>query len=145
MSANWRNKRDPRWSDLSKKELTKDNALSKNPRRRRRKIVRKTYPDKYRLPRTYSWSKLRSPSPLIDILEEIEEIVVFAGFSGITLRNLKIHVNGQRLILIARGSERNYYKNLILPTSVDSTNIQTKYKNGVLEIRLKKLIKEIVN
>ena len=146
MSANWKNKRDAKWSDLSKNKLSKNSALSRHSKRKRRKILKKTYPDKYRLPRTYSWKKLRSPAPLIDIFEGIEDIVVIAGFAGITSENLKIHVNDQRLILNVRGSHQNYYKNLNLPTKVISTNMQTKYKNGVLEIKLKKkLIQQRVN
>jgi len=35
-------------------------------------------------------------------------------------------------------SDRKYYKEVILPKDVDAGTLKSKYKNGVLEIRIEK-------
>ena len=96
----------------------------------------------YRTPRTSKERKCREPEPLIDILEENDEITVVAEFAGFKKKNIRIHVNKQRLTLTGEAAERKYYKSLNLPKRVIPNTIRTKYKNGVLEIRLKKCEEE---
>jgi HSP20 family protein len=86
--------------------------------------------------------KLKEPKPLIDVIEENDEIAVFAEFSGFNKENLRINVKDQKLTLSARTSERRYYKSLNLPKRVIPDTMCTMYKNGVLEIRLKKVLEE---
>ena len=86
--------------------------------------------------------KLKDPKPLIDIVEENDEIAVFAEFAGFNKENLRINVRNQKLTLSARTSDRKYYKSLSLPKRVTPDIICTTYKNGVLEIRLKKALEE---
>jgi HSP20 family protein len=86
--------------------------------------------------------KLKDPKPLVDILEENNEIAVFAEFAGFNKENLRINLRNQKLTLSARTSDRKYYKSLNLPKRVIPDNICTTYKNGVLEIRLKKALEE---
>jgi HSP20 family molecular chaperone IbpA len=138
LSANWRDKRYYDQPNRFKEKLSKKFNLSRESKRNRRRILKKNYPDKYKLPRIYRGKRFRPPLPLIDVLEEIEEIVIIAGFAGIPQENLEVHLNDQRLTLIAHDSDRKYHKYLNLPQKVVSSNIHTKYKNGVLEIRLKK-------
>jgi HSP20 family molecular chaperone IbpA len=94
------------------------------------------------LPKNHGERKVREPGPLTDILEEKKEIVVIAEFAGFERENLKIHVRSQHLTLSAETSDQKYYKSLNLPTEVIPNSIRTAYKNGVLEIRMKKVIKE---
>jgi HSP20 family protein len=85
---------------------------------------------------------MREPEPLIDILEEKGEITVVAEFVGFNRENLRIHVKNQRLTLSADASDRKYYKSLNLPKRVIPSTIHTTYKNGVLEVRLRKAVEE---
>ena len=96
----------------------------------------------YKIPRIYRERKWTEPEPLIDVLEEKDEVIVVAEFAGFNRENLRIHVRNQRLTLSAEASDRKYYKSLNLPTGVIPNSIRTAYKNGVLEIRLKKGIEE---
>jgi HSP20 family molecular chaperone IbpA len=96
----------------------------------------------YETPGTSKQRKCREPEPLIDILEENDEITIVAEFAGFKKRNIRIHVNKQRLTLAGEAAERKYYKSLNLPKRVIPNTIRTKYKNGVLEIRLKKYEEE---
>lgn len=101
-------------------------------------IKRRTYPYKYRLPRTYRGRAWKEPEPLVDVLEEGDEIIVVAGFAGLKRENLRIQVKDQQLTLSAEALDRKYNKSLNLPKRVVPDSIHTRYKNGVLEIRLRK-------
>jgi HSP20 family molecular chaperone IbpA len=85
---------------------------------------------------------LKEPPPLIDVLEDNDEITVFAEFAGFSKENLRINVRNQRLTLSARASDRKYRKSLNLPKRVIPDTACTTYKNGVLEIRLKKALEQ---
>ena len=86
-----------------------------------------------------SEENLKEPPPLIDVLEENDEIAVFTEFAGFDKDNLRINVKNQRLILFATASDRKYRKSLNLPKRVIPDTACITYKNGVLEIRLKKV------
>jgi HSP20 family molecular chaperone IbpA len=86
--------------------------------------------------------KLKEPPRLIDVVEENDEIAVFAEFAGFDRENLRVSVKNQRLTLSARASERRYHKSLNLPKRVIPESLCTTYKNGVLEIRLKKVLEQ---
>jgi HSP20 family protein len=85
---------------------------------------------------------INEPKPLIDIIEAKDEIVVVAEFAGFKEENLRTNVKRQRLTLSAEALDRKYYKSLNLPKRVIPETIRTTYKNGVLEIRLKKSAQE---
>jgi len=85
---------------------------------------------------------LREPPPLIDVLEDDDEIAVFIEFAGFSKENLRINVRNQKLILSAKASDRRFRKSLNLPKRVIPDTVCTTYKNGVLEIWLKKALEQ---
>jgi HSP20 family molecular chaperone IbpA len=85
---------------------------------------------------------LKEPPPLIDVLEDDDEIAVFTEFAGFSKDDLKINVRNQKLILFAKASDRRFRKSLNLPKRVIPDTVCTTYKNGVLEIRLKKALEQ---
>jgi len=52
--------------------------------------------------------------------------------------NVKVAEDGRTLIISGTDSDRRYYKEVDLPARVDPSSVKTTYKNGVLEVRLKK-------
>ena len=80
----------------------------------------------------------REPKHLIDILEGTDEISVVADFAGFKREDLRVHVKEEKLTVTAEASSRKYRKSLNLPKRVIPNTIRTTYKNGVLEIRLRK-------
>jgi HSP20 family protein len=86
--------------------------------------------------------KWREPEPLIDVLEEKNELVVVAELAGFNREDLAIQVKNQRLNLSAETFDRKYHKSLNLPKVVIPNTLRTTYKNGVLEIRLRKDVEE---
>jgi HSP20 family molecular chaperone IbpA len=93
----------------------------------------------YKVQRVSAEKKSREPRHLVDVLEEDDEIIVVADFAGFSRENVNIQAKSQRLTLVAEGSGRKYRKSLNLPKRVIPSTLHTTYKNGVLEIRLKKV------
>jgi HSP20 family molecular chaperone IbpA len=107
------------------------------------RIKRQRSPPKIDFQKVYRRKGWRELEPLIDVLEEKDEVVVVAEVHGFNKENLKIQIENQRLALSAEALERKYHKSLNLPTRVIPNTMRTRYKNGVLEIRLKKAVEEV--
>lgn len=85
---------------------------------------------------------MKAPTPLIDVFQEKSWITIVAEIAGFNRETLRIDVKDQKLTLSAKTKERRYYKSLNLPKVVIPNIIHTNYKNGVLEIRLRRALKE---
>ncbi len=75
--------------------------------------------------------------PLVDVFDEDEEVVVVAELPGVGEGEIEIDVRDDILSLETTG-ERKYAKEVLLPDDVDATSLQQTYRNGILELRLKK-------
>ncbi|MGC8982344.1 MAG: archaeal heat shock protein Hsp20 [Desulfurococcaceae archaeon] len=82
--------------------------------------------------------------PLVDVFERGDEVVVVAEIPGVDKEkiDLKVTEDGKTLIIKASNEERKYYKEVDLPAKVDPESAKASYKNGILEVRLKKIGKE---
>ncbi|HIJ09018.1 TPA: Hsp20/alpha crystallin family protein [Candidatus Bathyarchaeota archaeon] len=78
----------------------------------------------------------------MDIFQESNCITIVAEIAGFNKETLKIEVKDQKLTLSARAKDRKFYKSLNLPKVVIPNGMHTTYKNGVLEVRLRKAVKE---
>lgn len=116
---------------------TRKAFIFKDPKTRRR-----LYRHPYKRPKNTGKIILKEPEPLLDVFNEEEGITVVAELKGFKRENIKIHTEKQRLTLSAKTQGRRYYKRLNLPEIVIPEATYTTYKNGVLEIKLKKAIKE---
>jgi HSP20 family protein len=74
--------------------------------------------------------------PLVDIFDEDQEIVIVAELPGVSEEDIRFEVQDDILSLETTG-ERRYAKEILLPGPVDAA-AQKTYKNGILELRLKK-------
>ncbi len=75
--------------------------------------------------------------PLIDVFDEDQEIVVAAELPGVREDAINIEVRDDVLALSSSG-ERRYAKEILLPSAVDAASMRRSFKNGLLELRLKK-------
>jgi len=75
--------------------------------------------------------------PLVDIFDEKEEIIVVAELPGVGEKAIKTGMKGNILNIYAESKDRNYTKEIKLPSKVTG-KIESTYKNGVLELKLKK-------
>jgi len=76
--------------------------------------------------------------PITDIFDEKDEIVVIAEMPGIEENDLKIDLKEDILEISAVSKNRTYRKELLLPVKASNQNLTHKFKNGILEIRIKK-------
>jgi len=76
--------------------------------------------------------------PLVDVIEENDEIAVFAELPGVEKNDIRVHSNEKNLTISVDSKGRKYRKELELPDSVLPASAKASYKNGVLEVRLKK-------
>jgi len=139
MSAKWRRSRKHlKWLDLkSFKIIPKSNT--KAPRMETFKATR-THPQKYRLPKRFGKGKYKEPKPLIDMFQDNNTVTIVADIAGFQQESFKITIKDQKLTISAKAKDRRYYKSLNLPKVVIPAIAHTTFKNGVLEIKLKKAI-----
>jgi len=78
--------------------------------------------------------------PLVDVIEEDREVVVVAELLGVKKEDIQIHVTQCNMTIYVDTMERRYHKELALPIETEPGSAVVTYKNGVLQVRLKKLI-----
>lgn len=72
--------------------------------------------------------------PMVDIFDEEDRINIVAEIPGVKKEDIKINLKNNTLILKAVHGERKYRKEIPLSASIDSDNISSSYRNGILNI-----------
>lgn len=142
MSARWRRSQRSKKFDFLKvfKKTRAKHAPQES--QKGKKIKWKSGPRKCKFDTIAAEKGLKELKPLIDVLEDDNTVSVIAEFAGFNREDLRIDVKEQRLTLSAAALDRKYRKSLNLPRRVIPSTLCTTYKNGVLEIRLKKVAAE---
>jgi len=144
MSARWRRTiKNRKWLDLNELTTAKASKKSKVTATKTRTKKSKVTATKTRTPAVTfrppnHYPKKSEQKPLIDIFQDNNNITIIAEIAGFNKETFKINVKDQKVTLSAKSKERRYYKSLNLPKVVIPDETHTKYKNGVLEIKLKK-------
>ena len=76
--------------------------------------------------------------PIIDVFDEKEEIKVYAEMPGIDEEAIMVDLKGDILEVKAVSKDRKYHKEILLPAKVKPETLEKSYKNGILEIKIKK-------
>ncbi|MHA2118804.1 MAG: archaeal heat shock protein Hsp20, partial [Candidatus Thorarchaeota archaeon] len=76
--------------------------------------------------------------PLVDVVEEDDEIIVVAEVPSVERDEIKVRIKGMSLTIHADNPERPYHKVIELPSKVQKQEAKSAIRNGVLEVRLKK-------
>ncbi len=76
--------------------------------------------------------------PIVDIFDEKEEVRIIVEVPGVTQEGIKTEIKGDVLIVEAKDVDRKYYKEIALSKEIDPGTLISKYRNGVLEIRINK-------
>ena len=76
--------------------------------------------------------------PIVDVFNEKDHVLIVAELPGIEKESIKLELKGDILILEAGDEKRKYYKEILLPARIDFESKEEIFKNGILEIRLKK-------
>ena len=101
---------------------------------------RRLKPKSFRsLKRGYVTPEIRGEyEPLIDVFNEKERVRVFAEIPGACKDDVDIYVTEDTLRISVHTDNVKFYREIILPARVNPKTATATYKNGVLEIRLKK-------
>jgi HSP20 family molecular chaperone IbpA len=78
--------------------------------------------------------------PLIDIIQEGTDIIIIAHLPGIEKDNIEIHSTEDKTTINVDAPQLKYHKQLNLPTKINPKTSTAAYKNGTLQIHLKKQI-----
>jgi len=76
--------------------------------------------------------------PLTDVFDEKDEVVIISEIPGINGEGVALDLKGDILEILAAGKNRKYRKEVLLPVQVKKENLTYTYKNGILEVRVKK-------
>ena len=138
MSAKWRRtNKNRKWLDFNNSGIkSKKQRITQPEHAYRVKSI--SVSSSFRTSKSFAKRKFQEPKPLIDIFQENNYITIVAEIAGFNKETLKINVKDQKLTLSAKSKDRRYYKSLNLPKVVIPDVMYTKFKNGVLEIKLKK-------
>ena len=80
--------------------------------------------------------------PIVDVFDEKDHILLVAELPGIEESDIKIDIKGDILTLSAERGEKKYSKEILLPSKVDEKSPKASYKNGILEVKLKRVEKK---
>lgn len=72
--------------------------------------------------------------PIVDVFDEETEIKVYAEMPGVNATDVKLELTGDILEIAAQTGNRKYHKELLLPSKVNQTSMQSSFNNGILEI-----------
>ncbi len=75
--------------------------------------------------------------PLVDVIEHNDEIIIVAELPGVDKDKIKVRATEDKVIINAE-NHRKYHKVVDLPAKVDPKSAKASYRNGVLEVKLKK-------
>jgi HSP20 family molecular chaperone IbpA len=89
---------------------------------------------------TFSWWLAGQPhqereEPLLDIFDEDADLIVYLELLGIKEDKLRLSVANNKLIIEA---DKDYHQEISLPVVVNTNSFTKRYKNNILEVRLKK-------
>ena len=76
--------------------------------------------------------------PITDVFDEKDQVRVIAELPGADPKDIQTKIEGDILILEAKGDKNKYFKEILLPSLVEEKIQETSFKNGVLELKLKK-------
>ena len=80
---------------------------------------------------------LQEREPLVDIVEEDENVEVIAELPGVPKKDIQLFATERTITINVDTPERKYHKKLELPR-VDDSSAKSTYENGILKIVFKK-------
>ncbi len=76
--------------------------------------------------------------PITDLFDEKEEIRVYAEMPGVNQEDVKLDLKEDILDISVQSGDRKYHKEILLPAKVKAETLTSTYKNGILEVKIKK-------
>jgi HSP20 family protein len=76
--------------------------------------------------------------PLVDMFDEQNHLIVLIEIPGVEEEQIRTNISGNTLTLSTEGGERKYYKEIALPNDIETSTMESSYKNGVLRMKFAK-------
>jgi len=76
--------------------------------------------------------------PLTDVNEDGQYVYVTVELPGVEKEEISLNATEEELSISVDGERRRYYKEIEMPATVEPESARASYRNGVLEVRLKK-------
>lgn len=76
--------------------------------------------------------------PLADVFDEEDHVLIIVELPGVDAKHIHTEMKGDILTLAAASGGRKYAREVVLPKGVDASTMTSKYRNGVLEIKMNK-------
>lgn len=78
--------------------------------------------------------------PLVDLFVDEANVIIVAELPGIEKESIEVDATEDKVAISADSPMSKFYRELILPARVDPNSSIASYRNGVLEVRLKKIV-----
>jgi len=91
------------------------------------------------VPARIEGGKAKEREPLIDVLESDEQVRVIIGLPGVRKEDIRIEAQDRSLEVEVDAEERRFHEQIDLPCAVLPDSFKATYKNGVLEISIKRI------
>ncbi len=76
--------------------------------------------------------------PLVDVIDADNEVKVIVELPGVNKEDIRLTATERSLTINAQSADRKYRKVIEMPVEVDPTTAKSTYRNGMLEVTLKK-------
>ena len=76
--------------------------------------------------------------PIVDVIEEEDELVLFAEIPGVSEETVELEVKGDVVSIRAEEKDRKYAKEVLLPCAVAPEPLSVTARNGVVEVHFRK-------
>jgi len=76
--------------------------------------------------------------PLVDVIDGEEEVTVIAELPGVSKEDIDLKTDDKTLTIKVDNEKRRYFKEVSLPAKIKSDSVKATYKNGILEVKLKR-------
>jgi len=76
--------------------------------------------------------------PITDLFDEKDEIRICAEMPGLNENDIKLDLKDDILEISAQTGDRKYRKEVLLPVKAKIENMTSAYRNGILEVRIRK-------
>jgi len=81
---------------------------------------------------------IREREPIVDIFEEKDHIRVMVELPGVKENEINLDIGDNTLTISADTSARKYYKKVELQNPINRDAVESRYRNGILEVKLGK-------
>ena len=83
----------------------------------------------------------QSREPLTEVNEQDEQIIVICEMPGVTKEDIELKATTHSITISTKTKSigRKYYKEVELPSAINSDYARARYTNGILEVTLKKI------